>query len=117
MNSNEGGKPPSQGNKYEFLAMVDNGNDFCNIDFLKKRDFEMEKKLINWANKNGFQYDIIVNNSNELKHCGILIHTDYEGMYPDDHTRALHIFISNYARKNGFRYDSRGFWTGAAVIY
>lgn len=73
------------------------------------------EKLTKWAEKCGYTYKTIVNNSLESKPIGILIATDYNGEYPDDHTRAQHIFISNYARKNGLRYESRGFWTGAAI--
>lgn len=77
----------------------------------------MKNSVIKWAEKNSYNFRLILNNSNDAKPVGILVYTDYVGAYPTDEVYAEHEKIRRYCSRTGHKYQSGAMYTGARIFF
>lgn len=77
----------------------------------------MKNSVIKWAEKNGYNFRLFLNNMSERKPVGILIDTDYMGPYPTAEVYAEHEKIRRYCSRTGHKYQSGAMHTGARIFF
>lgn len=77
----------------------------------------MVNSVIKWAEKNGYNFRVIVNNTNDGVPVGILVCTDYVGAYPPSDVYAEHEKIRRYCNRTGHKYESGAMHTGARIFF
>ena len=83
-----------------------------------RENYTTRNAVTAWAKKHGYTYhQIIINNTIENKPIGILIDTDYYGVYTPPEVYAEHAKIREYCKRTGRKYEAGTMHVGARVYF